>query len=124
VQTVKGYTCVCAGGWKGATCTEAAHGALTNYKELTTVIPLGAQTDSAEENLHDHSVSVTSADLNVMTDDHAGKVQQAIGLRFNNITIRAGALDIVTHAFVSFKVREVNAASKEEVPTLHSIDVH
>ncbi len=124
VQTVTGYTCACAGGWKGFSCTEAAHGSLTNYKDVTTVIPLADQADSAEENLHDHSISVTSADLNIMTDDHAGRVQQAVGLRFNNVTIKPGSSEIITHAFLSFKVREVNDASKEDVKVNINLQWH
>eukprot|EP01046_Picozoa_sp_COSAG06_P007522 COSAG06_NODE_368_length_16746_cov_12.229771_14_plen_999_part_00 len=106
-----GYTCKCAGGWKGPTCSDQKAGTLANYKDVTTVIALAAQADSAEENNQDHSVSVTSADLNVMIDDHAGHVPQTIGLRFNNITLQPGQVQIVDHAFISFKVREVNAPS-------------
>ena len=49
-----------------------------------------------------------------MTDDHAGHVQQTIGLRFPNVTVRTSQ-DILTSTYISFKVKEVNPASSRDV---------
>ena len=110
-----GFSCECAGGWTGPTCNTAER-PTANLPTTTITTPLGSQGDSAEENNQNGQVDLSSEDLNVMMDDHAGSVQQTIGLRFDNISLDRGAF--LTEAYITFKVKAVTDRSKLDVQVL------
>jgi hypothetical protein len=67
--------------------------------------------DDAEENLADGSIDVGSSDLELLTDEDPDPSKyQAVGLRFTNVTIPAGA--VINDAWVMFTAKD---GSSEDV---------
>jgi len=58
---------------------------------------ISSSSDDAEQNIATGAMNLTSTDLELTTD---GSINQVVGLRFNNISIPAGAY--VTNAFIQF----------------------
>ncbi len=63
--------------------------------------------DDAEERQSDGTVNLTSTDLEVDLDDVGNSGPQYVGMRFQNITIPAGAT--IDEAYVQFHVDEIEA---------------
>ena len=70
--------------------------------------PIAASSDDAEEFISTGAVSLTSTDLEFVTDtDNATPYQQIVGLRFDNINIPKGAT--ILRAYIQFQTDELDS---------------
>ncbi|MFT6166590.1 MAG: secreted PhoX family phosphatase [Vicingaceae bacterium] len=71
---------------------------------ITTVFPIVSGNDDAEQDVLTGAMDLTSTDLEFTTD---GSSTQAIGLRFQNVSIPQGS--VIQSAFIQFQVDETNS---------------
>tara|TARA_B110000503_G_scaffold45867_1_gene74956 strand:+ start:12009 stop:16472 length:4464 start_codon:yes stop_codon:yes gene_type:complete len=71
---------------------------------ITTVFPIVSGNDDAEQDVLTGAMDLTSTDLEFTTD---GSSIQAIGLRFQNVSIPQGS--VIQSAFIQFQVDETNS---------------
>lgn len=83
-----------------------------NCDEQLNAIPVTAQSegDGGEENLNDHTVSISSDDLELTFD---GVQPQLVGVRFSNVQMMPGST--VSEAHITFTIDEVNPQSNMPV---------
>ena len=80
-------------------------------------VPVRAGSDDAEENVGSGSVSLSSSDLELVTD---GTTVQTVGMRFTNVTVPRGAT--ITNAYVQFGVDEVSTGSTSLTLAAQAVD--
>jgi hypothetical protein len=81
-----------------------------NAIPITSTAVVQEDGDDGEENLNDHSVSISSDDLELTFD---GVNNQLVGVRFPNVQMMAGSE--VSEAHITFQIDEINPQSNLDV---------
>jgi hypothetical protein len=87
---------------------------LTNVETKTVTVstcldfPVVTGNDDAEENVSGGAMDLTSSDLELYTDTNSSD-DQLIGIRFQNVTVPAGAT--ITNAYIQFEVDQPNSSA-------------